>query len=88
MIKSITANSDQYESERSILLVEKGYLSQEEASALQGRIDKAIIGIEEVLNWKFDQEAYGRDKIEYFDTAKRNHHIQSHSINQESTCTP
>ena len=66
LLVTIKNNSDKYESDRSILWVEKGYLSKAEADYLQGRIDKGIVDIENFTGIPFDKDAYGKDKIEYF----------------------
>lgn len=66
LIASIKSNAEKYVSDRSILLVESGYLSKEEANLLQKIIDKAIVEIENFIGIKFGKEAYKKEKIEYF----------------------
>lgn len=77
LIASIKSNAELFGSDRSILLVEKGYLSQKEAHLLQQRIDKAIHDIEDFTGLSFDKEAYQKQKIEYFVHSK---HEVSHTI--------
>jgi hypothetical protein len=67
LIASIKNNAKNYISDRSILWVESGYLTKEEANLLQGKIDNAIIEIEKFISIKYDSNAYkGKTKIEYF----------------------
>lgn len=77
LIKSIKNNANKFSSERSILWVEKGYLSDEEINLLQERIDKGIADIENFIGVNFDKEVYKKDKIEYFVHSKKE---ASHTI--------
>ncbi len=65
-IKTIKADHDKYVSNRSILWIEKAYLSREEAMHLHERIDKGIGDVENALGLKFAAEVYGQEKIEFF----------------------
>jgi hypothetical protein len=77
LISSIKANCDKYESDRSILYVEKNYLTKNEVIQLHQRIDKAIVDIENALNIKFNTKIYKKNKIEYFVHSKKE---PSHTI--------
>lgn len=77
LIASLKSDAEKYSSDRSILWVERGYLSKEEANLLQQKIDKAIAEIENLLGMHFDKTAYKKDKIEYFVHSRRE---ASHTI--------
>ena len=76
-IREIQQNADTYVSDRSILWVEKKYLSKAKAKRLHKKIDKSILEIEEFIGIQFDSDAYKADKIEYFIHSKRE---PSHTI--------
>ena len=76
-IKSIKQNADTYVSDRSILWIEKGYLSKAKVKRLHKKIDNSIREIENFIGIKFDIDAYKTDKIEYFIHSKRE---PSHTI--------
>jgi len=77
LIRSIKSDAEKYVSDRSILWIEEGYLSKEEAELLQQKIDDSIREVENFIGIKFDKEAYKSDKIEYFVHSKRK---PSHTI--------
>ena len=77
LIASIKSNAEKYSSDRSVLWVERGYLSKEEANLLQQKIDKSIFEIENFIGMQFDKKAYKKDKIEYFVHSRRE---ASHTI--------
>jgi len=77
LIASIKSNADKYSSDLSVVWVERGYLSKEEANLLQEKIDRALVEIENFIGIKFDNEAYKKDKIEYFIHSRRE---ASHTI--------
>ena len=76
-IQRIQQNADTYVSDRSILWIEKGYLSKGKAKRLHNKIDDSIREIENFIGIKFDVDAYKADKIEYFIHGKRE---PSHTI--------
>lgn len=76
-IRRIQQNADTYVSDRSILWVEKGYLSKAKAKRLHIKIDKSILEVEDFIGIQFDNDAYQTDKIEYFIHSKRE---PSHTI--------
>lgn len=76
-IRRIQQNGDTYVSDRSILWIEKRYLSKAKAKRLHRKIDKSIHEIEDFIGIKFDTDAYKADKIEYFIHSKRE---PSHTI--------
>jgi len=77
LIESIKSNGVQYSSDRSVLWVERDYLSKREANLLQQKIDKGIFEIENFIGIQFDTKAYKNDKIEYFVHSRRE---ASHTI--------
>lgn len=65
-IRRIKADHDTYLSDRSILWIEKGYLSREEAVDLHRRIDEGIRSVENALGLKFPADVYGHERTEFF----------------------
>ena len=66
LMRSVKGDAEKRTSARSILWVEAGYLSADEASDLHRRIDKGIEAVEKFLGLPFSREAYGQEKIEFF----------------------
>jgi hypothetical protein len=77
LIASIKSNAEKYISDRSILWIEKGYLSEHDAHVLQNKIDKAINDVEVFTNISFDENVYRKRKIEHFVHSKQE---PSHTI--------
>ena len=77
LIASIKSNGVKYSSDRSVLWVERDYLSKEEANLLQQKLDKGIFEIENFIGMRFDKKAYKKEKIEYFVHSRRE---ASHTI--------
>ena len=71
LMRSVKNDAEKLVSARSILWVEAGYLSPDEASDLQQRIDTGIKAVEKFLDFKFSREAYGQEKIEFFVHGRR-----------------
>ena len=65
-IRQIKADHDKYESDRSILWIERDYLSREEAIDLHRRVDKGIGDVENALGLKLAADVYGQERIEFF----------------------
>ena len=76
-MRSVKGDAEKRVSARSILWVEAGYLSTDEASDLHQRIDAGIVAVEKFLGFKFSREAYGQEKIEFFVHSRR---APSHTI--------
>jgi hypothetical protein len=76
-IRRIQQNADTYVSDRSILWIEKGYLSKSNVKRLHKKIDNSIHEIEDFIGIKYDIDAYKTDKIEYFIHSR---HEPSHTI--------
>ena len=76
-MRSIKRGAEKRTSSRSILWVEAGYLSTDEASDLHRRIDAGIKAVEKFLDFKFSSEAYGQEKMEFFVHSRR---APSHTI--------
>jgi hypothetical protein len=66
LIASIKGDGEQHVSDRSILWVEKGYLSKNQAITLQRKIDQGIGEIENFTGLKYDPAVYKKVRIEYF----------------------
>jgi hypothetical protein len=66
LIDLIKNSSNYFVSDRSILWVEKGYLTDEETITLQQKIDSSIQNIEKYIGIDFDKKIYRKEKIEYF----------------------
>ena len=66
LMRSVKGDAEKRTSARSILWVEAGYLSTDEASDLHRRIDKGIEAVEKFLGLPFSRKAYGQEKIEFF----------------------
>jgi len=66
LIASVKSKAEKYVSARSILWVEKGYLSRDQAYLLHQKIERAIADIEGFTGIQFDAEQYRQEKIEYF----------------------
>ena len=77
LMKSIRADHDKYVSDRSVLWVEKDYLSESEAGDLKRRIDKGIAKVEKFLGMAFAKDVYHQDRIEFYIHGKRR---PSHTI--------
>ena len=77
LMRSVKRDAEKRTSARSILWVEAGYLSADEASDLHQRIDAGIKAVEKFLDFKFSREAYGQEKIEFFVHGRR---APSHTI--------
>lgn len=56
LIASIKSNGVKYSTDRSVLWVERDYLSKEEANLLQKKIDKGIFEIENFIGMQFDKK--------------------------------
>ncbi len=76
-MRSIKRGAEKRTSARSVLWVEEGYLSTDEAGDLHQRIDAGIEAIEKFLDFKFSRAAYGQEKIEFFIHSRR---APSHTI--------
>lgn len=77
LMRSIKIDGEKRVSARSILWVEAGYLSADEASDLHLRIDAGVEAVEKFLGLPFSREAYGQEKIEFFIHGRR---APSHTI--------
>ncbi len=77
LMRSVKRNSEKLTSARSILWVEKHYLSPDAASDLHRRIDAGIEAVEKFLGFKFSRAAYGQEKLEFFVHSRR---APSHTI--------
>lgn len=77
LMRSIKMDDEKLVSARSILWVEAGYLSDDEASELHQRIDAGVEAVEKFLELPFSREAYGQEKIEFFVHGRR---APSHTI--------
>ena len=77
LMRSLKRDAEKRASARSVLWVEAGYLSAEEASELHQKIDAGIEAAEKFLGLKFSSEAYGQERIEFFVHGRR---APSHTI--------
>lgn len=77
LMRAIKGNHTKLSSSRSILWIEKSYLSDREAQELHRRIDSGIRKIEETLGLAFPVQVYGQDRIEFFVHGRRK---PSHTI--------
>ncbi|MCY4383879.1 MAG: hypothetical protein OXE44_12090 [Nitrospinae bacterium] len=77
LMRSVKRDAEKRASARSILWVEAGYLSADEASDLHQKIDAGVEAVEKFLGFKFSREAYGQEKIEFFVHSRR---APSHTI--------
>ena len=77
LMKDIQDHGIKYESGRSIIWVEKDYLSSLDIRTLQNRIDRAIINIEGILGIPFDAEYYRSKKVTIYVHSKK---IPSYTI--------
>ncbi len=77
LMRSIKGDAEKLASARSVLWVEAGYLSTDEASDLHQKIDAGIEAVEKFLDFKFSREAYGQEKMEFFVHGRR---APSHTI--------
>ena len=77
LMRSIKSDGEKRVSARSVLWVEAGYLSADEASELHQKIDTGIEAAEKFLGLPFSREAYGQEKIEFFVHSRR---APSHTI--------
>ncbi len=77
LMRSVKRDAEKRVSARSILWVEAGYLSADEASDLHQKIDAGVEAVEKFLGFKFSREAYGQEKIEFFVHSRR---APSHTI--------
>ena len=77
LMRSIKGDGEKRASARSVLWVETGYLSADEASDLHQRIDAGIEAAEKFLGLPFSRETYGQEKIEFFIHSRR---APSHTI--------
>ena len=77
LMRSIKRDTEKRVSARSILWVEAGYLSEDEAGDLHQRIDAGIKAAEKFLGLPFSREAYRQEKIEFFVHGRR---APSHTI--------
>lgn len=72
LMKDIQDHGIKYESDRSIIWVEKDYLSSLDIRILQNRIDRAIINIEGILGIPFNAEYYRSKKVTIYVHSKKN----------------
>lgn len=81
LMRSVKRDAERRASTRSILWLEAGYLSDDEASDLHQRIDAGVEAVEKFLGLTFSREAYGQEKIEFFVHGRRapSHTITGHS---------
>ena len=77
LMRSLKRDAEKRASARSVLWVEAGYLSADEASELHQKIDAGIEAAEKFLGLPFSREAYGQEKIEFFVHSRR---APSHTI--------
>ncbi len=77
LMRSVKRDAEKRASARSILWVEAGYLSADEAGDLHKKIDAGIEAVEKFLGLPFSRKAYGQEKIEFFVHSRR---APSHTI--------
>ena len=66
VVRRLKKNGIKYEMNRSVLWIERGYLSEDEIEKLGILIDSGILKVEQYLGLTFDKERYEDDRIHYF----------------------